>query len=101
MYPSATRGEIFFITCCIYYDNRRLLCSKVFRAVPFYILWGGRVTRSNFVWGDMGVMIKNWKTLTGVGGYRPNFKHDYEEKTVKTYDWIGGTPVFSKKNMGG
>ena len=26
----------------------------LFRAVPFYILWWGQVTRSNFVWGIEG-----------------------------------------------
>ena len=59
------------------------------------MLWWGRVTRSNFVWGDRGVMIKNWKnTYGGIGGYIPDFKHDYEEKTVKTYGGIGGYPCF-------
>ena len=51
--------------------------------------------------GIGGLDKKLGKQLRGDMGYRPNFKHDYEEKTVKTYGGIGGTPVFSKKNYGG
>ena len=64
--------------------------------------WGGLQGRISYG-GIGGVMIKNWKnTYGGVGGYIPNFKHDYEEKTVKTYGGDGGGyPCFFQKKYGG
>ena len=48
-----------------------MLCPSV-RAVPFYMLWWGQVTRSNFVRGDRVVLVKFFENIYGgEGGYRP------------------------------
>ena len=42
--------------------------------------------------------MKNWENNYGPSdrGCIPNFKHDYEEKTVKTYGGIGGSACLKK-----
>ena len=67
--------------------------KKCLRAVPFYIIQG-RISYG----AGIGVLMKNWENnYGGIGGYRPNFKHDYEEKNSENVWGIGGSTCFFQK----
>ena len=77
--------------------------NMLIRAVPFYMLWWGRVTRSNFVRGDRVVLVKILEnTYGGRGGVQTDFKHDLTAKKRNPYGGRGWSSHFFKKiPMGG
>ena len=82
--------------------KNHLIKTISIRAVPFYMLWWGRVTRSNFVRGDRVVLVKILEnTYGGRGGVQTDFKHDLTAKNkIRTGEGVV-KPFIQKIIMGG
>ena len=95
-------SNTFFIFL-VFLTKLSLNTTKKVRAVPFYMLWWGRVTRSNFVRGDRVVLVKILEnTYGGRGGVQTDFKHDLTAKKRNPYGGRGWSSHFFKKiPMGG